>query len=177
MMQPDFDLVIATTSHMHKLLIFITLASSVALSGCGSFADVGNAIPNALDRMPLIYRPTIQQGNIFTQEDIDRLQPGMDKRQVRFVLGTPMLEDVFHKDRWDFVYTVGVGSRPSELKKVALFFENDRLVNIEGDLRPLPLSEQKPRDKEIVVEVPDWEGDQKGFWARLLDSVWLGGDS
>lgn len=162
---------------MHKLLISISLASSLALGGCGSMADLGNAIPNALDRMPLIYRPTIQQGNVISQDDINQLQPGMAKRQVRFLLGTPMLDDVFHTDRWDYLYTKGVGSRPEEIKKVTLEFEDDRLVSIEGDYRPMPVTEQAPEDREIVVEVPDWEGDRKGFWARMLDSVGLGDDS
>lgn len=167
---------ICTDSHMHKLLTFVALASSVLLGGCSSMGGIGDAIPNALDRMPLIYRPTIQQGNIITQEDINQLEPGMAKRQVRFVLGTPMLNDIFHPDRWDYVYTVGEGSRADEMKQVALYFEDDRLVRIEGDYRPMPASEQPPREKEVVVDVPDWEGERKGFWARLLDSVWLGGD-
>jgi outer membrane protein assembly factor BamE len=160
---------------MHKLLISISLASSMVLGGCGTFSDLGDAIPNALDRMPLIYRPTIQQGNVIKQEDIDNLQPGITKRQVRFLLGTPMLEDVFHQNRWDYIYTIGVGSRPKEMKTLTLRFEDDRLVRMEGDYRPLSADEQPPRDKEIVVEVPDWEGEDKGFWTRLRNSIGLGG--
>ena len=161
---------------MYKLLTYLVLASSTLLGGCGGMGGIGDAIPNALDRMPLIYRPTIQQGNIVTQEAVNQLQPGMSKRQARFVLGTPMLDDIFHADRWDYVYTVGKGSEPDEIKQLALFFEDDRLVRIEGDYRPQPKSEQAPPEREIVVEVPDWEGERKGFWARLFDSVWPGGE-
>jgi outer membrane protein assembly factor BamE len=161
---------------MHKLLIIVMLASSTLLVACSGASNIGNAIPNAVDRMPFIYRPTIQQGNIVSQDAVNQLQPGMTSRQVRFVLGTPMLEDTFHQNRSDYVYTIGVGSRPEEITRTTLVFENDRLVRIEGDRRPQPPEEQTPREKEIVVEVPDWEGEQKGLLGRVVDSVTWGDD-
>jgi outer membrane protein assembly factor BamE len=143
--------------------------------GCGSMSGITDAIPNALDRAPLIYRPTIQQGNVVTQEQINQLQPGMSKRQVRFLLGTPMLTDVFHADRWDYAYTLGEGSTPSETQRVTLYFEQDRLVRIAGDLRPQPEDERDEPKKEVVVTVPDWEPPNKSLWRRALDRAGLEG--
>jgi outer membrane protein assembly factor BamE len=154
---------------MRILFISIVVVAGLGLSGCGSLSSVTDAIPDALDRAPLIYRPTIQQGNVVTQEQMNALQPGMTKRQVRFVLGTPMLDDVFHADRWDYVFTLGEGSRPQEIQRVTLIFSDDRLARITGDLSPQPESERTPPDREIVVTVPDWEEPNKSLFRRFLD--------
>lgn len=160
---------------MRQLPIFIAIPAML-LSGCSSISDVTDAIPNALDRASLIYRPTIQQGNVVTQELVNELKPGMSKRQVKFILGTPMLSDVFHVNRWDYVYTLGVGSQPGEIQRVTVLFEDDRLVGIQGDLRPQPEEERKQPDNEVVVTVPDWEEPNKSLWRRFADSVGLGDD-
>ncbi|MCB1786929.1 MAG: outer membrane protein assembly factor BamE, partial [Gammaproteobacteria bacterium] len=99
---------------MRKLLIFIVSSATWLTAGCSSMSGITDAIPNALDRVPLVYRPQIVQGNVVNQELINQLEPGMTKRQVRFLLGSPMLSDVFHVDRWDYAYTSGEGSRPDE---------------------------------------------------------------
>jgi outer membrane protein assembly factor BamE len=165
---------------MRKLLIAITLPATLISAGCAGLGEqvgsVTDVIPNALDRAPFIYRPTIQQGNAISQDKINELQPGMSKRQVRFVLGTPMLTDVFHANRWDFVYTIGEGSRPSEIKRVTLLFEDDRLSAIQGDMRPQPEEERQETRREILVSVPDWEPKEKSLWRRLADSVGLDDD-
>jgi outer membrane protein assembly factor BamE len=156
---------------MRKSLIFVGIAATLVSAGCSSFDEVADAIPDALDRAPLIYRPTIQQGNVVTQQQVNELQPGMTKRQVRFLLGTPMLTDVFHADRWDYAFTKGVGSRPEEIRQVTVFFENDRLVRIAGDMRPQPPEEREEVEREIVVTVPDWEPKKKSLWRRSLDAL------
>lgn len=162
---------------MRKLLIFITALATLASAGCSSVGDTfesaADVIPNALDRAPLIYRPTIQQGNVVTQEQVNELAPGMSKRQVQFLLGTPLITDVFHADRWDYAYTIGVGSTPEEIRRVTVFFEDDRLVRITGDMRPQPESERTEVKKEVVVTVPDWEPQGKSLWRRALGSVGL----
>lgn len=158
---------------MRKLLITIIVPASALSAGCGTLGDVGNAIPNALDRAPLVYRPPIQQGNVVTQEQVNQLQPGMTKRQVRFLLGSPMLSDVFHADRWDYAYTYGEGSTPTEMQRVTVYFDGDRLVRITGDLRPQPEDERSETKKEVVVTVPDWEPTDKSLFRRALDAVGL----
>jgi len=156
---------------MRKLLILLALPATTVFSGCSSLNKVTDAIPNALDRAPLIYRPQVQQGNVVEQEQINALKPGMTKRQVRYVLGSPMLTDVFHVNRWDYAFTLGKGSRPSEIRRVTVFFEDDRLARITGDLRPQPLEEQVEKPKEVVVTVPDWEPADKSLWQRTLELV------
>ena len=163
---------------MRKLLIFIIAPATIVSAGCSSFGEsmsaVADAVPNALDRAPLIYRPTIQQGNVVKQEQVNELRPGMSKRQVKFLLGTPMLNDVFHANRWDYVYTIGVGSTPQETRRLSVFFENDRLVRVTGDMRPQPESERDQTKKEVVVTVPDWEPAKKSWWSRTVDTVTFG---
>ena len=169
---------------MQKLLISITAAASLILSGCSSVGDglrsassVTDWIPDALDKAPLIYRPTILQGNVVTQEQVNKLKPGMSRRQVRFVLGSPTLRDVFHEDRWDYPYTEGVGSTPDDYKYLSVFFENDRLVRVAGDLHPQAPGEQdKAEKKPTVVSVPDWNPEPTSLWGRALNTVGLGSE-
>ena len=158
---------------MLKLLISITVAATMLSTGCSSLSSVADAIPNALDRAPLIYRPAIQQGNVVTQDQVNELQPGMTKRQVRYVLGSPMLTDVFHADRWDYAYTAGTGSRPEEIRRVTVIFESDRLVRIAGDLRPQPEDERTEQPQEVVITVPDWVPKDRSLWQRTQELVGL----
>jgi outer membrane protein assembly factor BamE len=79
-----------------------------------------------------VYRPTIQQGNILDLDQIDKLKPGMSKRQVIFVMGTPLLEDPFHKNRWDYIHTVKPGSGSGmTIQRVTLYFDKDTLQRID----------------------------------------------
>ena len=167
---------------MHKFLISTALlAGAVSLTGCSSVGDslhslgsVTEIIPRALDKAPLVYRPTIQQGNVVTQEQVNQLKPGMSRRQVRFILGSPTLLDAFHRDRWDYPFTKGVGSTPGEIRYLTVYFDNDRLVRITGDLHPQPADQQKPPEKPVVVKVPDWEPEKKSLLGRAMNSIGLG---
>ncbi len=105
------------------------------------------------------------------QEQVNQLRPGLSKRQVKFLLGTPMLNDVFHANRWDYAYTIGRGSTPQEIRRLTVFFQDDRLVRIAGDMRPQPESERAEIKKEVVVTVPDWEEGKKSFWTRTLNAI------
>jgi outer membrane protein assembly factor BamE len=85
------------------------------------------------------YRMEIQQGNFVSQEAVSQLKLGMTKEQVRFVLGTPLLTDIFHADRWDYVYRrQKVNSNVLEHRKIAVYFEDGKLKRIEGDVTPAP---------------------------------------
>lgn len=77
------------------------------------------------------HRPDVQQGNVVTEEQLAQLQEGMDRRQVRFVLGTPLLQDPFHQDRWDYYYSYTPGREESESYRVSVHFEGERLAAIE----------------------------------------------
>jgi outer membrane protein assembly factor BamE len=85
---------------------------------------------------PGVYKIAIPQGNIITQNMIDQLRPGMTKRQVIFVMGTPLVRDPFHQDRWDYIYNFQPGGGIRGQERITVFFVNDQLVNFTGDFVP-----------------------------------------
>lgn len=96
------------------------------------------------------YRMEIQQGNFITQENISQLRPGMTRDQVRFVLGSPLVVDVFHSDRWEYVFQRQLEfSKGIEQRKLTVFFENEKLKRIEGDVVPAPSTPAAPEAKEV----------------------------
>ncbi len=84
-----------------------------------------------------IHRIDVQQGNIIKPEQIEQLKPGLSKRQVRFIMGSPMIQDPFHNERWDYVYTLQPGNvrKIEERQLVTVYFENDVLVKIDKRLK------------------------------------------
>lgn len=86
--------------------------------------------------LPKVANVAVQQGNVITQEMIDRLKPGMTRRQVAFVMGEPVLRDPFNPDRWDYVYSVQVGRVVYQQMRMSLFFDGDLLMKFSGDLAP-----------------------------------------
>lgn len=107
----------------------------------------------------LPYKIDIQQGNIVTDEMVARLKPGMTRSQVRFTLGTPLVMDVFHADRWDYIYRIAPHGRVTEEKKLTVFFKDDRLSQIQGDFPPPPAFSEPavntPVPAETFVLPPD----------------------
>ena len=82
------------------------------------------------------YRPDVQQGNWITAEQVAQLQPGMSREQVRFILGTPTLQDIFRSDRWDYPYYNKPGYGREQERKFTVWFEGDSLVRWDGDQQP-----------------------------------------
>jgi len=80
------------------------------------------------------YKIDVQQGNYVNQEMVAKLKPGMTRSQVRFILGTPLVVDVFRTNRWDYVYVYEKAGRLAEHRKLTVIFEDDRLARIEGDV-------------------------------------------
>jgi len=81
------------------------------------------------------YRIEIQQGNYITQEMAAQLKPGLTRDQVRFVLGTPLVSDIFDEERWDYVFLrQRANSRDTEYRRIAVFFEDGKLKRVEGDI-------------------------------------------
>ena len=149
---------------MQKLLILLTGFATLHLAACSTGEKPNPNTPRNswLESIPIVYRPDIQQGNIITQDMVNKLRPGMSRSQVRFVLGTPMLADAFHTHRWDYVYTMTEGWGETEMKRLTVVFENDRLSRLEGDYRPLPVEDMEPVNKESVVSVPDYVDPDRG---------------
>jgi outer membrane protein assembly factor BamE len=90
------------------------------------------------------YRIDIQQGNFISQEMVSKLKPGMTREQVRFVLGTPLVTDIFHADRWDYVFYREIPGAPTQHRQFSVFFEKDRLVRVAGDVNPAEGSPAAP---------------------------------
>ncbi len=80
-----------------------------------------------------LYRIDVQQGNIVSADALAKLKQGMTPEQVRYILGTPLLVDVFHEQRWDYYYSLKPGQGELEEKKVQLYFDNERLSRIAAD--------------------------------------------
>lgn len=76
----------------------------------------------------------IQQGNYVDQEMVAKLKPEMTRSQVRFILGTPLVADSFHPDRWDYVYMTGRAGNVRSQRKITVVFDGDKLKHIEGDV-------------------------------------------
>lgn len=80
------------------------------------------------------YRLDVRQGNYVTQDMVARLKPGMNREQVRFALGTPLVADMFHADRWDYVYRFQPGRGEAQSRRLVVFFEDGKLVRVGGDV-------------------------------------------
>ncbi len=164
---------------MRKLLISVALSAS--LSACSSI-DIdkdtwdffGNAIPKSLEKLPFVYRPQIIQGNLITQDNVNQLQPGMHKKQVQLVMGTALTQDIFHDDRWDYYYGMGIGHIELE-KHLTLYFKDDQLARIVGDYQPLPpiQGEGAPKDPKAIITVPDWQPPHKTLFEEVMNVVGL----
>ena len=113
--------------------LIILVGFSLLLSSCGSVTSFA---------FPGVYRLNIPQGNIITQEMVDQLRPGLTKRQVNFILGTPLVKDTFDQDRWDYLYSFQPGGGERVQERLTVFFENDQLTPFVGDFEQTPENEQ-----------------------------------
>ncbi|WP_298183574.1 outer membrane protein assembly factor BamE [uncultured Pseudomonas sp.] len=104
------------------LLTSLSLTGLLALAGCS---------------FPGVYKIDIQQGNVVTQDMIDQLRPGMTRKQVRFIMGNPLLTDTFHANRWDYLYSIQPGGGQRLQERVSVNFgADDQLVGLSGDFMP-----------------------------------------
>ena len=104
--------------------ITLSFCLLLSLSTLGACSGIG---------FPGVYRINVLQGNIVDQEMVDQLKPDMTRRQVRFVLGTPIVEDTFNADRWDYVYVVRRGNDNLIRSQLTVLFDGDVLADVEGD--------------------------------------------
>lgn len=106
---------------MHRIPLLVLLLISVTFSSA------------------CVYRANISQGNLIKQDDLDQVEVGMTRNQVRFLLGTPMVDDPFHTDRWDYVYYLKIGREDAGFKRwVSVFFAEGVVSEIrkEQELNP-----------------------------------------
>lgn len=154
---------------MRKSLVSFSLLASLTLASCST----------VLNNLPGVYTVEIQQGNIVDQNMINQLRPNMDKRQVLYIMGSPMLVDYFHKNRWDYIYSVKPSGEDMVEKKVFLIFKEadgtDRLVGLYGDFKPTNLPYVKSSGEKIV-DLPKREIDRT-MWEVITDTLGFEGDS
>ncbi|MDP2903197.1 MAG: outer membrane protein assembly factor BamE [Methylovulum sp.] len=141
---------------MSKLLFSLCLLASLPLVSCST----------VLNNLPGVYSLEIQQGNIVDQAMIDQLRPGMNKRQVLYIMGSPMLADTFHQKRWDYVYSEQPsGNKDRVQKRITLIFDNDQIIGMQGDLRPSAIPVVKASN-EATVDVPKRDLDRT-LWEKI----------
>ena len=112
---------------MRRILISV-FTTAMLLSGCS------------------VYKIDVQQGNTLEAEKVAQLKVGMNKQQVQFLVGTAMLKDPFHPNRWDYVYTFTPGGGEMKRHHLTLYFENDQLVNIDKSGMNPAYMDNKARD-------------------------------
>lgn len=113
--------------------IFLIFAVGILVSACG-----------------WVHKIDVQQGNIVEQTMIDKLKPGMTADKIRYIMGTPLLIDVFHqkpkRERWDYYYSLEKSGKLTQRRRITLILQDDRLQHIEGDVK-LP-SHSKPEEED-----------------------------
>lgn len=108
-------------NYRSKLNIALLTMTLLAISACG---------------FPGVYKIDVQQGNVVTQQMIDQLRPGLTKRQVQFIMGTPLIQNTFNQARWDYIYNLQPGGEALQQESVSLYFDNGRLSYFTGDFIP-----------------------------------------
>jgi outer membrane protein assembly factor BamE len=98
--------------------------------------------------IPKVYKLTVQQGNIVTQEMIDELKVGMTKRQVAYVMGTPLIRSPYQQERWDYLYTLERRDKVVKQYQVTVFFKDELYTRIEGEVP----KEDVPENQQEVLE-------------------------
>ena len=126
-----------------KTVIIYTFSFLILLiSGCSK------------DKIPGVYRIDIQQGNDITQEMIGQLKPGMSKSQVAYVMGTPLIIDTFHPNRWDYLYSFHPGNGQRQQRRITIYFKQEQLDYLDGNTRTVPrdeLPEIVRLDSNVIV--------------------------
>jgi outer membrane protein assembly factor BamE len=106
-----------------------------ALLGCQSTKTVADKIRN-IETPALVYKLEVVQGNFVSSEQVAALRAGMPKAQVKNILGTPLLTDIFHQDRWDYIFTLARDGKAQPPRKLTVFFKGESLDRWEGDAMP-----------------------------------------
>ena len=158
---------------MPSIRILITGLACVWLTAC-----------SYVPRIVTEYRIDVQQGNVLNQEMVSQLKPGQTREQVRYILGTPMLTDMFHASRWDYVYRLENGRTGAvESRRIAVFFNGEgRLEKVSGDVEVAQASDlTAPVARNQVVDLGSIPADgkplpkpeERGFFGKYLEKIGL----
>ena len=133
----------ANVARQGALVVGAMLAASTLLAGCGTYDSTTRKIANAITP----YRIDIVQGNFVSREQAAQLKEGMTRDQVRFVLGTPLLTDMFHANRWDYIFSFKRGNtNVVQERKLTVWFDGDRLSKWVG-------ADELPSETELIAEI------------------------
>ena len=103
------------------------MACALGLGGCESLQSSDSFLG-----LITPYRVEVVQGNVVTKEQVDAIKPGLSRAQVRNILGSPLLTDLFHADRWDYVFTIRRPGAEAQARRIVALFDGDTLKSIEG---------------------------------------------
>ena len=155
----------------YRITALALIALGSLLSGCASKKPAEGAAVNNASGLQVVknaslfgflkpYRIDIQQGNFVSKEMVAQLKPGMTRDQVRFVLGTPLLTDVFHSDRWDYEFRLAKGNGELMSSRVSVFFKDNLMDRYEG-------GNDLPTEQEYLSLIA---GSKKGAMPELSDA-------
>ena len=120
-----------TQAHRCTRLGLILLVGATA-AACGSFNNATQRVASVVTP----YKIDVVQGNFVSREQVEALQPGMGRQQVRDILGTPLVTSLFHSDRWEYVFTLKRPKTEVQTRKLTVFFNGDTFERAEGDEMP-----------------------------------------
>lgn len=105
-------------------------------------------------KMPRVHKISVQQGNLITQEMVDKLKPGMTRSQVAYIMGEPIFRNTFNEDRWDYIYTISIPGYFEQDMRMSLYFQDNALAYFTGDLAPSEAgdSDGGAEDAPLTVE-------------------------
>jgi outer membrane protein assembly factor BamE len=136
----------------------VLLASTLGLTACGSIKSKSDDLFGWITP----YRIEIVQGNVVTQEMAAALKPGMSRVQVRDVLGSPLLTDIFHADRWDYVFTIRRQGAAYQQRRVTVLFDGESMKSFEAD--------ELPSEREFVASIDTKKSSSKLPTLALTDA-------
>jgi len=143
-------------SQIRKSSAALAALAACSLAGCASLQSSDNLLGVITP-----YRIEVVQGNVVTQEQIARVQPGLTRAQVRDIMGSPLLTDPFHADRWDYVFTIRRQGAEPQRRAVVLIFEDDKLKSV--DAPPLP------SERDFVASIDTFKSRRDAGTLALTD--------
>jgi outer membrane protein assembly factor BamE (lipoprotein component of BamABCDE complex) len=144
-------LIVTSRVAMRAFIVSFVAALSLSLTGCG-----------------LVYKMEINQGNYVTQDMVDKLKEGQTRQQVRFALGSPVTESVFHADRWDYNFSLERRGSKITSHQLSVLFDGDKLKS--WTVKDAPKSPMVDRDPVYANLEPGTKpADDRGWWQRATD--------
>ena len=126
---------------MRLSLLVFPLACALGLAGCESLQSSENFLG-----LITPYKVEVVQGNVVTKEQVDAIKPGLSRAQVRDILGSPLLTDLFHADRWDYVFTIRRQGTEPQSRRIVVLFDGDKMKSIEG-------ADELPAERDFVASI------------------------